>query len=128
MIIIIIINLFWELKNLKEKHTRFFSKQRFFPTQPQCCLTYSWIELQMLLRFCLIHITTIIPKYFLYLLYVCLCLELGLFMTNYMIYFLFSFSCSLRLIAWILTHLFFCLFFRICPIFFSDDNVDEECE
>ena len=37
-----------------------FYKQRCFPTQPQCCLTSLWIEFQMLLRCCLIHITIII--------------------------------------------------------------------
>ena len=31
----------------------------FFSTQPQCCLTFFWIELQMLLRCWLIHITII---------------------------------------------------------------------
>ena len=30
--------------------TRFFYKQYFFSTQPHCCLTFSWSELQMLLR------------------------------------------------------------------------------
>ena len=34
---------------------RFFYKQRFFSTQPRCCLTFSWIELQTLLRCCLIY-------------------------------------------------------------------------
>ena len=29
--------------------TRFFYKQRFFSAQPQCCLTFKWIEPQMLL-------------------------------------------------------------------------------
>ena len=29
--------------------------QAFFSTQPRCCLTFSGIELQMLLRCCLIH-------------------------------------------------------------------------
>ena len=34
--------------------TCFFYKQRFFfSTQPQCCLTFSWIQLRMLLRWCL---------------------------------------------------------------------------
>ena len=40
--------------------TRFFYKQNFFSTQPRCRLTISWIELQMLLGYCLIHITIII--------------------------------------------------------------------
>ena len=30
-------------------NTRFFNKQRFFLTQPQCYLIFSWIQLQMLL-------------------------------------------------------------------------------
>ena len=38
----------------------FFYKQRFFSTHPQCCLAFSWTELQMFLRFCLIHIIIII--------------------------------------------------------------------
>ena len=40
--------------------TRFFYKQNFFSTQPRCRLSISWIELQMLLGYCLIHITIII--------------------------------------------------------------------
>ena len=35
--------------------TRLFYKQGFFLTQSQCCLTFSWVEFQMLLRCCLIH-------------------------------------------------------------------------
>ena len=30
--------------------TRFFTSNEFFSTQPQCCLTFSWIEPQILLR------------------------------------------------------------------------------
>ena len=33
----------------------FFSKHRFLSIQLQCCLNFSWIELQMLLRCCLIR-------------------------------------------------------------------------
>ena len=40
--------------------THFFYKQCFFSTHPQCCLVFSLTELQMLLRWCLIHITIII--------------------------------------------------------------------
>ena len=56
--------------------TRFFKKQRFFSTQSQCCLTFSLIELQLLLRCCLMHISIIILRRFLYLL--CLCPSLDL--------------------------------------------------
>ena len=38
----------------------FLYKQRFFSTHPQCCLAFSRIGLQMLLRCGLIHITIII--------------------------------------------------------------------
>ena len=47
----------------------FFYMQRFFLTQPQCCLTLSLHCLQMLLRCCLIHITIIIRRHNLYLVY-----------------------------------------------------------
>ena len=52
------------------------------------CLTFSWIELQMLLMCCLIHISIIIPRHFLYLLISCL--DLHLFM---------SYLCDLFLIS-----------------------------
>ena len=42
--------------------TLVFYKQRFFSTQPQCCLAFSWIKFQILLRCCLIHITIIILR------------------------------------------------------------------
>ena len=45
-------------------------------------LTFSWIELQLLLRRCIISINIIIMRRFLYLVYLCLCLDLDLFMSN----------------------------------------------
>ena len=50
----------------------FFYKQRFFLTQPQCCLTFSRIEIQIVLRCRLIHIATTILIHILYLIYLCL--------------------------------------------------------
>ena len=44
----------------------FFHKQHFF-NQPQYCLTFLWIQLQILLRCCLIHITIIKVRHILYL-------------------------------------------------------------
>ena len=85
----------------------------------------------MLFRFCLIHITIIILRHTLYLVYLCLCLGLGLFM---------SYLCDLFSIFSLIfiviyhevslkqTQLFFCSFFRISFIIFLDDNVDEESE
>ena len=60
---------------------KFFEKQRFLSTQPQCCLTFSWIEVQMLLSYSLIHLSMIILRHFLYLLYLCPSLDLGVLMS-----------------------------------------------
>ena len=59
--------------------TPFFYMQRFFSIWSQCCLTFSWIELQLLRRCCLIPITIIIMRHILYLVYLCPYLRLGLF-------------------------------------------------
>ena len=64
----------------------------FFSTQPQCCLTFSWIEVQMLLKYCLIYITIIILKYIWYLVYLYPCQILNLFMSYlYHLFFVFNF-------------------------------------
>ena len=68
----------------KTSHNAFFIKlriQRFISTQPQCCLTFSWIDLQMLLRCCLIHVSIILLRKILHLLYLPPWLNLGLFMS-----------------------------------------------
>ena len=63
----------------------------FFSTQPQCCLTFSWIEVQMLLKYCLIYITIIILKYIWYLVDLYPCLILDLFMSYlYHLFFVFN--------------------------------------
>ena len=49
------------------KATLFFN----FSTQPQCCLTFLWIELQMLLRYCLIHISVSSCRHTFYVCYIC---------------------------------------------------------
>ena len=105
-------------------------KQRFFSPQPQCCLTFSWIELQILLMCCLIHISIIILSHILYLLYLCLCLDLDLFMSclcDLFFIFIFIFIMINRIIPQIQTHLFVCFFLEY-TLLFLDDNVDEECE
>ena len=75
-----------------------FYKQRFFSTQPQCCLTFSWIELQVLLRCCLIHRSIIILRDFLYFIYLFSCLDLGLSISYLCHLFLFSSLFSLWLV------------------------------
>ena len=109
----------WWLRKLVHA---FFYKLQFFSTQPQCCLTFSWIKFQMLLRFCLIHKSIIILGDFLYLLYLCLCLYLGLFLSylcNLCFIFIFIFMMISRIILSIQTYMFFCLYFRVCPIIFG---------
>ena len=49
-------------------YTHFFLKQHFFK-QPHCCSIFSWIELQMLPKCCLIHIIIVILRQILYLVY-----------------------------------------------------------
>ena len=62
-------------------YTRFFYKQRFSSTQPQCCLTFLWIELQLLLSCCLTYKNNMILRHFLYFSNLFSCLELSLFMS-----------------------------------------------
>ena len=107
-------------KKTQFEYTLFLFKQRIFSTQPQRCLNFSWIELQMLLRCWLIHTSIIILRHFLYLLYLCLCLNLGLFLSYLCVFiFIFIFIIINRIISWIQTRLFFCLFSKICPIIFT---------
>ena len=62
---------------MPDKIHAIFYKESFLSTRLQCCLTFSWVEFQLLLKCFLIHISIVIPKHFLYL---CPCLNLGLFM------------------------------------------------
>ena len=98
----------------------FFYNQRYFSTQPQCCLTFSWIELQMLLRCCLIHITIIILRHILYSVYLCPCLGVGLFILFFCaLLFIFSlFFISVTHITSLKeTHLSFVYFLKFCVFF-----------
>ena len=82
----------------------------FFSTQPQCCLTFSRIELQMLLSCCLIHISITLLKHYLYLLFVCSFLDVGLFLSylsDLFVIFIFIFIIINRAISWIKTRLIF---------------------
>ena len=77
---------------LNGKLNFFVQRYTLFSFQPQCCITFSWIELQLLLKCCLIHITPIIRRHILYLVCLCPCLGLGLF-ASYLCdpFFIFSF-------------------------------------
>ena len=61
----------------------------------QCCLTFSWIELQTLFRCFLIRVSIVIVWHFLYLVDLCSCLRFGLFMLLFTINCSFSFLFSL---------------------------------
>ena len=104
------------------RSTRFFYKQRFFFRSASVLLNFSRIDRQMLLRCCLIHKSIIILRHFLYLLYLCPCLFLGLFLSYLcdlffiVIFFFMMITC---IISRIQTYIFFCLFFRVCPIIFG---------
>ena len=94
----------------------FFYKQHFFPNQPQCYLTFSWIELEILLRCCLIRATIIIPRHILYLVYLDPFPGLGIFtlyLCNLFLIFNLSFIAINSISSLKQTHLFFCTFFRI---------------
>ena len=90
----------------------FFYKQGFFSTNAQCYLTFSCIELRMLLRCSLVHISTIILRHVLCSLCFSPYLELDLFM---------SYLCDLFFIFIMINYnlMFFSLFFRICPVIFG---------
>ena len=125
-------------RNIKTLHWKFFlnrsffCEQRFFPTQWQCSLTFSWIEFQMLLRCFLIHITIFILRHILYLVYFSPCLGLDLFMLylcDFVIYFSFLPSYSLPLIiechiwSYIIikqTHLFFLHFSQYILLYLDE--------
>ena len=109
----------------------FFYNQCFFSTQLQCCLTFNefLMKLQVLLRCCLIHKSIIILTHFLYLLHLCACLELSLFMSylcDLFFIFIFIFTMINGVISQIQAYMLVCLFLRICPITLLLDNVVEE--
>ena len=110
----------------KKKYTLFFISNAFL-TQPQCCLSFPWIELQVLLRCCLIRISIIILRHFLYLLYLWPCLDLGLFMLylcDLFVVFIFILIMINRMNTD--TFVFLLMFLEYFLIFYS--NVNEECE
>ena len=86
----------------------------------QCQNVQNALIVAYILLSCLIHISIIIVRHFLYLLYSCLCLNLSLFMSylcDLFFIFIIIFIRINHIISWI--HLFFRLFLRICPIIFG---------
>ena len=84
----------------------------------------------MLLRCCLINLNMIILRQFLYLVYLCPCLDLGLFMSdlgNLFFIFIFMFITIYQRFSLKWTHLFFAHFLEYA-LLFLDHNVNEETE
>ena len=107
--------LLWKVIKWWRKLHNFFFEQRFF-----------FNSAAMLFNFFMS--ISIIARHFLYLLYFCSCLDLGLIMSYlYHLFFIFIFIFIMidRIISWMQTHLFFCLFSRICPIYFRMKNVNK---
>ena len=115
---------------LHEIHAFFLSNAFFNSDSIQCCLTSSWIELQMLLRCWVIYITIIILKHILYLVYLCRSLCLGLFLSHLCdLFFIFSliFIVINHMTSLRQMHLSFVNFLEYL-LLFLDDNVYEESE
>ena len=96
----------------------FFKKKHFFSTQPQRCIIFSQIDLQMLLTFFLIHIAIMLLRPILYLVYLWPCLGQGLFM-SYLCDILFIFSLIFIVINYSTSFkqtYFFCPFLKIYTI------------
>ena len=108
-------------------YTRYFYKQRFFFNSASVLLNFSWIDLQILLRCYLIHITIIILRH-IHLVYLCPCLGLGLF-TPYLCDVVFIFSLIFIVINQIIsfkqTYLFFVQFLQYL-LLDLDDNLNEK--
>ena len=69
-------------------------------------------------------------RHSLYVLYLCPCLDLCLFISNLcdlFLIFIFIFIIVNRIISWIQTHTFLCLFLEFF-LLLLDENLDEECE
>ena len=104
-----------------------FFYEYFFLTQPQCCLTFSWIELQILRRCCLIHTSIIILKHFIFTMLVSKSRP-RFICVIYVIYFSSSFSLWLIVLSHEYKHTCSVAYFLEYDLLFLDDNVDEECE
>ena len=115
--------------NLEMLYTLFLYKQRFFSAQPQCCLIFSWIQLQMLLRSCLLYIIIIVLRHIWYLVDLCTYLRLVLFMLHlYNLFFIFSliFIIINHIILLEQTDVLLCAYFSEYFILVLDDNMNEE--
>ena len=111
------------------EHTCLFYKQPFFSTQPQCCLTFWWIELQVLLRCCLIHNHHFTDTHFIFSILVSMSMPGPAYVVSMWSILIFS------LIFIVINHitslkqmdLFFVHFLEYL-LLFLDDNVNEENE
>ena len=75
-----------------------FYKQRFFLTQPQCCLTFQRTEPQMLLKYCLLHRGIALPRHAIFCIFFSLSTSWSIYVLFMWSVFSLSFSFSLQLI------------------------------
>ena len=102
----------------------------FFSTQSQFWLTFSWIELQILLSCCLIRISIVILRQIFYLVNWCPCLGLGPYISSICdLFFIFSlkFIVINHITSFTQTYLIFVCFLEYLLLAF-DDEVDEKGE
>ena len=86
----------------------------------QLSISIVWPFHELSFKCCLCSM--MIKRHFLHILYLCLCLDLGLFMSylrDLFFTFIFIFIVINRIISLIQTHLLFRSFFRKCPIIFG---------
>ena len=108
-------------------YTLFFYKQHFFSTKSQCSLTFSWIELQMLLRCCLKDTSIIILRLFIFTIFVPVSRPRYIYSISMSSV---SFSSSFSLWLWLYEYrhiCFFAYFLEYVPLFL-ENNMDKDCE
>ena len=99
-----------------------FLEATLFSAQLQCHLSFSCIELQMLIRCRLMHISIIILRQVLYLVYLRPCRDLGLFMLylcDLFFFFVLIFIMINCIMSWMQMHLLSSSYFRVCSIVFA---------
>ena len=101
--------------------TRFFITNAFFSTHPEDCLIFSWFELQILLRCCLIHKGIIIPRHIIYIFIIFVSMS---YLCDLFFIFIFIFI-IINIVSLKQTHLLFAHFLEYTLLVLVD-YVDEE--
>ena len=111
---------YWENRfsqnfNFPNSKYTLFHKQYFYSAKPQCCWTFSWIKPKMLLRCCLIYITIIVLRHFMFRIFASMSRPRSISVASMwpIFYFNLTFIAINHITSIKQTHLFF-VFFRIC--------------